>query len=133
MLNERMEMRINISTDFYSAFISSLVWSHNGTELTSNGRHSIGHNGISLTISNMVQSDAGKYEVKIHSTYFGDEGGICDKNILPVLANFAFYAPVTFILQEFSVPHIIQKMSSQTMLSQHIKALLMKLLKSTMS
>ena len=97
-------MRINISTDYYSAYIRSLVWSHNGTELTSNGRHSIGHSGTSLTISNMVQSDAGKYEVKIHSTYFDDEGGICDRNILPMLANLAFYAPVTFVLQEFSVP-----------------------------
>ena len=84
--------------------IGSLVWSHNGTELASDGRHSIGHNGTSLTISNMVQSDAGKYEVKIHSTYLDDEGGICDKNILPMLVNLAFYAPVTFILQEFSVP-----------------------------
>ena len=84
--------------------IGSLVWSHNGTELASDGRHSIGHNGTSLTISNMVQSDAGKYEVKIHSTYLDDEGGICDKNILLMLVNLAFYAPVTFILQELSVP-----------------------------
>ena len=104
MLNERMEMRINISTDYYSAFISSLVWSHNGTELASDDRHSIGHNGTSLTISNMVQSDAGKYEVKINSTNLDYERGICDKNILRMMANLAFYAPVTFILQEFSVP-----------------------------
>ena len=58
----------------------------------------------SLTISNMVQSDAGKYEVKINSTYLDDKRGICDENILPMLANLAFYAPVTFVLQEFSVP-----------------------------
>ena len=84
--------------------IGSLVWSHNGTELASDGRHSIGNNGTSLTISNMVQSDAGKYEVKINSTYLDDERGICDKNFLPMLANLALYAPVTFVLQEFSVP-----------------------------
>ena len=83
--------------------IGSLVWSHNGTELASDGRHSIGHNGTSLTISNMVQSDAGKYEVKINSTNLDDEGGICDKIFLPVLANLAIHAPVAFVLQEFSV------------------------------
>ena len=104
-LNERIEMRINVSSvlNIAPTIIRSLVWSHNGTELASDGRHSIGHNGTSLTISNMVQSDAGKYEVKINSTYLDDEGGICDKNFLPMLANLAFFAPVTFVLQEFSV------------------------------
>ena len=100
-LNERMEMKIIITPS--QQIIGSLVWSHNGTELASDGRHSIGNNGTSLTISNMVQSDAGKHEVKINSTYLDDEGGICDKNFLPMLANLAFYAPVTFVLQEFSV------------------------------
>ena len=51
----------------------------------------------------MLQSDAGRYEVKINSTYL-DKGGICDKNILPMMANLAYYAPVTFVLQESSVP-----------------------------
>ena len=98
-------MRINISSvlNIVPTIIHSLVWSHNGTELASDGRHSIGNNGTSLTMSNMVQSDAGKYEVKINSSNLDDEGGICDKNILPMLANLAFYAPVTFVLREFSV------------------------------
>ena len=99
-------MRINISSvrNFAPTIIRSLVWSHNGTELASDGRHSIGHNGTSLTISNMVQSDAGKYEVKINSTDLDDEEGICDRNILPMLSNLALHTPVTFVLQEFSVP-----------------------------
>ena len=105
-LNERMEMRINVSSvlNIAPTIIRSLVWSHNGTELASDGRHSIGHNGTSLTISNMVQSDAGKYEVKINSTDLDDEEGICDRNILPMLSNLALHTPVTFVLQEFSVP-----------------------------
>ena len=98
-------MRINISSvrNIAPTIIRSLVWSHNGTELASDGRHSIGHNGTSLTISNVVQSDAGKYEVRINSTDL-DNGGICDRNILPMLANLALHAPVTFVLQESSVP-----------------------------
>ena len=83
--------------------IGILVWSHNGIELTSDGRVSIGHNGTSLTISNMVQSDAGRYEKKVNSTDL-DDGGICDRNILLMLANFALHAPVTFVLHESSVP-----------------------------
>ena len=100
-----MEMRINISSvqSIAPTIIHSLVWSHNGTELASDGRHSIDNNGTSLTISNMVESDAGKYEVKINSTDL-DNGGICDRNILPMLANLALHAPVTFVLQESSVP-----------------------------
>ena len=99
-------MRINISSvgNIEPTIIRSLVWSHNGTELASDGRHSIGPNGTSLTISNMVQSDAGKYEVRVYSTDLDDEEGICDRNILPMLANYAVYAPVTFVLQESNVP-----------------------------
>ena len=51
----------------------------------------------------MVESDAGKYEVKINSTGLEDVE-ICDRNILPMLANLALHAPVTFVLQESSVP-----------------------------
>ena len=105
-----MEMRINISTavdllqiSHNQQIISSLVWSHNGTELTSDSRVSIGNNGTSLTIFNMVQSDAGKYQVKFNSTGLSDRE-ICDRNILPMLANLASHAPVIFVLQESSVP-----------------------------
>ena len=52
----------------------------------------------------MMQSDAGKYEVKIHSTNLDDDGGICDNNILPTLEKLAFYSSVTFILQESNLP-----------------------------
>ena len=99
-------MRINISSvsNIEPTIIHSLVWTHNGTELASDGRHSIDNNGTSLTISNMVQSDAGKYEVRINSTDLDDEEGICDRNFLPILASNSLYAPVTFVLQESNVP-----------------------------
>ena len=104
MSNARLEMKINISSTWELAptIIRSLVWSHNGTELIFDSRVSSGNNGTSLTISNMVESDAGKYEVKINTTDYND-GGICDRNILPILANYASYAPVTFVLRESNV------------------------------
>ena len=96
-------MRINIS-DYNSLaqYISSLAWHHNGTELTSDDRVIITNNGTSLTISNMAESDAGKYEVRINST--GSSSSFCDRNILPMLENLALYAPVTFLLQESNLP-----------------------------
>ena len=96
-------MGINIS-DYYSLaqYISSLAWYHNGTELTSDDRVIVTDNEISLTISNMAQSDAGKYEVRINS--IGSNSTLCDRNLLPMLENLALYAPVTFLLQESNLP-----------------------------
>ena len=91
-------MGIHISITYYSLHIHSLVWFHNGTELTTGGRVRIGNAGTSLTIFNMVQSGAGIYEVKISSMNFNEEGGICGENLLPLLENLALYAPVTFVL-----------------------------------
>ena len=92
-------MRINIS-DYNSLaqYIISLAWYHNGTQLTSDDRVIITNNGTSLTISNMAESDAGKYEVRINS--IGSSSALCDRNILPLLENLALSAPVTFLLQE---------------------------------
>ena len=96
-------MRINIS-DYNSLaqYISSLAWYHNGTELTSDDRVIISNNGTSLTISNMAESDAGKYEVRINS--IGTNSSFSDRNMLPMLENLAIYAPVTFLLQESNLP-----------------------------
>ena len=96
-------MRINISDSYFLAqFISSLAWYHNGTQLTSDDRVIISNNGTSLTISNMAESDAGKYEVRINS--IGTNSAFCDRNLLPLLENLALSAPVTFLLQESNLP-----------------------------
>ena len=103
-LNDRIEIGINISTTYSNPqFIGSLAWYHNGTELTSDDRINIDNNGTSLTISNLVESDAGKYEVKVNSTNL-DGGEICDRNFLPMLENLAVHAPITFLLQESNFP-----------------------------
>ena len=98
-----MVLRIHIS-DYVSRdqYISSLAWYHNGTELISGDGVTITNNGTSLTISNMAESDAGKYEVRINS--LGSDPVFCDRNLLPLLENFALYAPVTFLLQESNLP-----------------------------
>ena len=98
-------MRINVF-DYYSRaqYIGSLAWYHNGTKLTSDDRFVIANNGISLTISNMVESDAGKYEVRINSIYPPSNSYTCDTNILPLLEHLSLYAPVTFLLQKLNLP-----------------------------
>ena len=104
ILDNEIVMNVILSnTQTNQPFVSSLMWSHNGTELISDGRVSIDNNGTSLTISNMVQSDAGRYEVKINSTVL-DDGRTCNTNILPMLENIALHAPMTFLLQENSLP-----------------------------
>ena len=93
-----------ISNRYYARYINSLAWYHNGTRVTSDDRVHIINNGTELTISNVVQSDAGKYEVKINSTKNARRiSVICDMTILPMLEHLAFYAPVTFILHESSI------------------------------
>ena len=66
----------------------------------------ISSNGTSLVISDMVESDAGKYEVKISSInyrgYFSSP--TCDINILRMLEYSALHSPVTFHLQLYQIP-----------------------------
>ena len=98
-------MSVNpISNSYYAQYINSLAWYHNGTLVTSDDRVHIIDNGTELTISNVVQSDAGKCEVKINSIEYAREISVtCDMNILPMLEHLVFHAPVTFILHESSI------------------------------
>ena len=88
---------------YLSRHISHMKWYHNGTEITSSTRVSVANNGTSLTISNMIDSDAGKYEVKIGSIGRGSSTA-CDRNFLPILEVAALTALFTFIVQQFHIP-----------------------------
>ena len=109
LLNGNMALRINnLLTGYYSyqaRYISYLSWYHNGTKIFPNDRVNIINNGTTLVISNMIESDAGKYEVKIGSIdYYGYRSSvICDQNILPMLETVAIHAPVTFYVQKYYV------------------------------
>ena len=90
--------------DYFAQYFNSLAWYHNGTRVTSDDRVNIIDNETELTISNVVQSDAGKYEVKINSIKNArGSSEMCDMNILPMLEHLSLYAPVTFILHESSI------------------------------
>ena len=53
----------------------------------------------------MIDSDAGKYEVKIGSIDNGyGLSSECDQNLLPSLQALALHAPVTFIVQQYHIP-----------------------------
>ena len=109
-LHQKILLQINSLSDNYYGHlahgISSLTWYHNGTEILSNERMNVSNNGISLTITGMVDFDAGKYEVKISSMdYSGlSSSAECDRNILRMLEQTALHAPVTFNLQQYHIP-----------------------------
>ena len=110
-LHEKILLQINSLSDSYygslARYISSLTWYHNGTEiLSSNERMNVSNNGTLLTISDMIDSDSGKYEVKISSIdYSGySSSATCDRNVLRMLEQTALHAPVTFYLQQYHIP-----------------------------
>ena len=110
-LHQKILLQINRLSDSYygslARYISSLTWYHNGTEiLSSNERMNVSNNGTLLTISDMIDSDAGKYEVKISSiNYYGyASSATCDRNVLRMLEQTALHAPVTFYLQQHHIP-----------------------------
>ena len=109
-LHQKMRLQINrLSDNFHSdhaRYINSLTWYHNGTDILNNERMNVSNGGILLTISDMVDSDAEKYEVKISSIkYYGfASSATCDRNILRMLEQTALHAPVTFYLQQYHIP-----------------------------
>ena len=108
-LHQKILLQINRLSDSYyghlAEYISSLTWYHNGTEILSNERMNVSSTGTSLTISDMIDSDSGKYEVKISFiNYYGHSSATCDRNILRMLEQTALHAPVTFYLQQYHIP-----------------------------
>ena len=111
---EELVLNVNISNDSYAQHISSIAWYHNGTLITAGNKHSITYSNsstsltnTSLSIQNMVGSDAGKYEVKVESIeYRGDSSSPhCDSILLPLLETYyAILTPVTFTVQEHYIP-----------------------------
>ena len=109
-LHQKILLQINRLSDSYygylAHYISSLTWYHNGTEILSNERMNISNDETSLTISDMIGCDVGKYEVKISSIeYYGySSSGTCDRNVLRMLEQTALHAPVSFYLQQYHIP-----------------------------
>ena len=109
-LHQKILLQINRLSDSHygslARYISSLSWYHNGTEILSNERVNVSNHGTSLTISDMIDSDAGKYEVKISSiNYYGiASSATCDRNVLRMLEQTALHCPFTFYLQQYHIP-----------------------------
>ena len=116
---EELELNVIISNRHYARHIYSIAWYHNGTQITSGNKYSITYNprtNTSLSIQNMVGSDAGIYEAKIESIeyyeynrlslcyYYGYSSPHCDSIMLPLLETHAIHTPVTFTVQEHRIP-----------------------------
>ena len=107
---EELVLNVNISNNFRAQHIS---WYHNGTQIIAGNKYSITYSNsstsltnTSLSVQNMVGSDAGKYEVKIESIeyYGGSSSPNCDSTMLPLLETYAIHTPVTFTVQEHYIP-----------------------------
>ena len=95
---------MNISDD-YRGFIGSLAWYHNETKLLTGNKYRIINNTTTLSVSDMTESDAGVYEVKIDSISYGiNEDPNCDSIVLPLLESLAAHTPVKFTVQERYLP-----------------------------
>ncbi len=109
-LNGRVDINVNISIPdiWFSGLYSSisLAWYHNNTRITTNERINIIDGGTTLTIADTVETDAGKYQVRIDSMNFssGVDTAECHENILPLFEDLALHAPVTFLLQQSVTP-----------------------------
>ena len=108
-LHQKILLQINPLSDSYgniSRYINSITWYHNGTKILSNERMNVSSYGTSLRISDMIDSDTGKYEVKISSISYRSYASstTCDRNVLRMLEQTALHAPVTFYLQQYHIP-----------------------------
>ena len=121
---EELVLNVNISDDYFARHISSIAWYHNGTQITAGNKYSITYSNsstsltnTSLSIQNMVRSDAGKYKVKIESIeYRGNSSSPhCDSIMLPILETYAIHSPVTFTVQE----HYISTYDPQLIVSSY--------------
>lgn len=100
---DRLVLNVHISAQY----ITSLAWYHNGTKLSSGNKYRITNNVTRLSVSDMAESDAGVYEVKINSIssdYGINDDPNCDSLVLPLLESLAAHAPVTFTVQEHCLP-----------------------------
>ena len=105
--DEHLVLNVNILSDPNIPLINSLAWYYNGTKLLAGNKYGITNNTKTLTISDMTGSDAGVYEVKINSISYNstaNEEQDCDSLVLPLLETRAILAPVTFTVQEQSLP-----------------------------
>lgn len=103
---ERLQLNVNIN--YTASHITSLAWYHNGTRIVSGSKYTISDSDTELTVINMEESDAGVYEVRIQSTdtsYTGySNHPLCESLVLPLVETTAAHAPVTFTVQENTLP-----------------------------
>ena len=99
-VGDAIDLRVNVSTDYYASSIRNLTWYHNGSAVES-GDSRVTVNHTSLTIHSATPADAGTYQVRITSiSPYGSTNDSCDSVWLPLTENHAVHAPVTFILTE---------------------------------
>ena len=98
-VGDAIDLRVNVSTDYYADSIRTLTWYHNGSAVES-GDSRVTVNHTNLTIHSATPADAGTYLVKVTATDYGVQNVSCDSVWLPLMASLALYTPLTFTLTE---------------------------------
>ena len=99
-----IRLRVNTSNYWWTSFIRTMNWYHNGTELTNSSRVTILNTGRELIVQNTLSEDAGTYQVQITSLDLSDlyyrDDLCCHFTWFYFLQKHAVYAPVSFTVRE---------------------------------
>ena len=96
-----LQVNITPTATFTRDYLRALTWYHNGVEINSRSRYS--RRNISqrsttttLTITNMVQSDAGVYHVQFAGLRIYPYNELCEEETLAALRHYPVLSPVMF-------------------------------------
>jgi len=100
---ETVILKVNITPTarFARDYLQALTWYHNGIEINPGSRYSrrnISQHSTSttLTITNMVQSDAGVYHVQFAGLRIYPYNKLCEEETLAILRHYPVLSPVVF-------------------------------------
>ena len=96
-----LQVNITPTATFTRDYLRALTWYHNGVEINSRSRYSrrnISQHSTTttLTITNMVQSDAGVYHVQFAGLRIYPYNELCEEETLAALRHYPVFSPVMF-------------------------------------
>ena len=91
-----LQVNITPTGTFTRDYLRGLTWYYNGVEISSGSHRNISQHNTTLTISNMVQSDAGVYHVQFTGLRIYPYNKLCEEETLAILRHYPVLSPVVF-------------------------------------
>ena len=93
-------IRLEVETPSVSVLngLLNLTWYHNGSVATPT-RYAIRNENKTLTITNFIAADAGRYEVRYNQLFVHPYNEHCKEEILSLLRHYPVLSPVVFCVQ----------------------------------